>query len=79
MTPEEIADRVAAIDTEGRYWWRGPDGTVYATDEYLPTLEGTDHEYLLYASPNWVVQWGGNWQAASDALAEIAELAKQSE
>jgi hypothetical protein len=69
MTPEEIGALVSVIDTDGRYWWRDGEGACYATAEYA---DGTGHEYLMYASPKWVAQWGGDWQAASDALAVIA-------
>lgn len=69
MTAAEIAALVAVADTEGRYWWRSGGGGCYATHEY--DEQSTD-TYLLYASPNWVAQWGGDWQAAADALDEIA-------
>ena len=69
MTAAEIAALVAVIDTDGRYWWRSGGGGCYATHEY--DEQSTD-TYLLYASPNWVAQWNSDWQAAADALAEIA-------
>ena len=69
MTATEIAALVAVIDSDGRYWWRSSGGDCYATHDY--DEQSTD-TYLLYASPNWVAQWNGDWQAASDALAEIA-------
>lgn len=68
MTAEEIATLVAGIETEGRYWWRS-EGAVYATQDYSDSMPG---EYLMYASPGWVAQWGGDWQAAADSLAGIA-------
>lgn len=69
MTPEEIADLVAVADTDGRYWWRDSNGDCYATTEFD---EQSPDTYLMYASPNWVAQWGGDWEAAAAALAEIA-------
>ena len=69
MTPEEIAELAAVADTDGRYWWRDPNGGCYATHEFD---EQSVDSYLMYASPNWIDQWGGDWESASAALAEIA-------
>lgn len=69
MTAAEIAALVAVADTEGRYWWRDGNGDCYASADYDEQSADT---YLLYASPNWVAQWDGDWDAAAAALAEIA-------
>jgi hypothetical protein len=65
MTPEEIG---LLADTPG-YWWRDSNGDCYATAEFD---EQSPDTYLMYASPAWCAQWGGDWEAAAAALAEIA-------
>ena len=65
MTAGEIAQLVASGLP---YWWRGSDGNVYATENYGDDMPG---DFLMLATKNWIKQWGGDWQAASDELAAI--------
>jgi hypothetical protein len=71
VTAEQIAELVAA----GRFWWLR-DGQFIATDSHTPQT-GSD-VYLLDASPQWVAQWGRDWQALADyltpMLARLEEL-----
>ena len=66
MTADEIAQ---LVESGLPYWWR-ENGNVYATAEYSDSMSG---EFLMFATPNWINQWGGDWQAASDELSAIAQ------
>lgn len=65
LTAEVMAD----LAGQGRYWWATRGGDFYTTPAKNPAAE-TD-VYLLDASPNWVAQWGGDWNLAATSLAPL--------
>ena len=65
MTAEQIA---ALVATGLPFWWMRGDEFV-ATAQDQPEQDGD--LYLLIATPQWVAQWGDDWQAASDYLTPL--------
>lgn len=63
------ADQMAELAASGRYWWMRRNGDVYATAERSGGAEGD--LYLLDASPEWVAQWGGDWNHAVEVLTPL--------
>jgi hypothetical protein len=59
------AEQIAALVAQGRYWWMRDDQFL-ATDTRTPQADGDI--YLLDASPQWLAQWNGDWQAVADVL-----------
>ena len=61
------ASQLSELASVGPWWWYRPgDQTYYATTTNEPDSQGD--LFVLEATPAWVDQWGGEWQAAVDQL-----------
>lgn len=61
------AEQLSELASAGRWWWYRPETQTYCattTDE----PENPGDLFFLEASPAWVEQWAGDWQAAVDQL-----------
>lgn len=60
---DTFIDRMPELAAEGPFWWFRPsDNTFHATAQKAEGVPGDF--YLFYALPEWVEQWGGDWDAA---------------
>jgi hypothetical protein len=69
LTVQLTAAQVGELVAAGRYWWYRPPCLFLANNiNAYPDAPQPGDLYLLDASPDWVAQWDGDWQAAADQI-----------